>query len=670
MSFWKKIIKRGIIIMLACSTLLTSCTKDKGTSSSNGASQTTVSSEYDPNKGIDYTSEKKYFVQDGKAYYKIVIPTDADEATEFAGTELAGFIYKITGVTIEVIEEKGYNGADKVISVGETNISSHIVADSEALNKDGFIIKTEGETLFIKGSYPRATLYGVYDFAEKLLGVKFIAVDYTYIPKSDVAFTYALDIVEKPTFAIRSYYAENVIYDGLHAARMRMVAPFDTNEPQYGGGYLTDWNVNQNHSMFEYLPPSKYAEAHPEWYRLLPENKQKGQLCLTNGITDDGKIDYTKETSVILEMLKNLKKAIRENENIRYLMVGQQDNNPFCDCERCRASYERFNGCYSGTLMIFINLIAEEIEKWANEELNGRKINIVTFAYQFTEIAPTMVDDGVVKPISEQVRPRDNVYILIAPINSCFYHPMFDGSCTRNAKSCALINNWNVLTKNIMIWDYNINYVYHQWHFSNKGAIKENLIAYEERGVHMIINQGAPRESKFYQADLDNYIFSKLQWNPHRDVNKLVEEFNRYYYGKYSAVADKYYELMERHFAVLDAKQGFHTDLHDCNDGFFHAENYPIEFLEQVESLVQQGIDCVKTDSELTEKEKQELKFRLTKMIITPQMMLLKNYNHYFEYGEKDYAKKVIDNLEYLGAKYYAELMTCTIEEFKSHYGL
>ena len=42
-----------------------------------------------------------------------------------------------------------------------------------------------------------------------------------------------------------------------------------------------------------------------------------------------------------------------------------------------------------------------------------------------------------------------------------------------------------------------------------------------------------------------------------------------------------------------------------------------------------------------TEKEKQELKFRLTKIIITPQMMLLKNYNYYYEFGEKEYAKKV-----------------------------
>ena len=141
--------------MLACSTILASCGKKKDKENSQDENQTTLSQEYDPNKGIDYTSEKKYLVQDGKAYYKIVVPTDADEATEFAATELAGFINKITGVTIEVIEESGYNGGEKVVSVGETELSSHIVADSEELNKDGFIIKTEGEI----DSYENLSLY-------------------------------------------------------------------------------------------------------------------------------------------------------------------------------------------------------------------------------------------------------------------------------------------------------------------------------------------------------------------------------------------------------------------------------------------------------------------------------------------------------------------------------
>ena len=653
--------------MLSMSCMLSACSCNDN-EAKHDEEETMV--EYDPNKGIDFNSEKKFIVQNGNAFYKIMIPNDSDEAIEFAATEMSSFINKITDVRIEIIEEREYNGSEKVVSIGETKLSADIVADGKKLNKDGFIIKTVGDNIFIKGAYPRATIYGVYDFIEKMMGVKFIAADYTYIPRAQEVFSYSLDIVEVPAFATRSYFAENVIYNGLHAVRMRMIAPFDTNLPQYGGGYRSEWNTDQLHSMFDFLPPSKYKDEHPEWYKMSPENPAKGQVCFTNGVTDDGKIDNTMETSVIKETIKNIKAILLANENIKYVMVAQQDNEPFCDCDRCKASYERFNGLKSGTVMVFVNLIAEEIEKWAKEELGGREVNIVTFAYQFTEKPPVVVEDGEVKAISEQVIPRDNVYILMAIINSCFYHPIYDEGCTRNATTRTLINNWNVLTDRLMIWDYQTNFVYHQWYFDNKGAIKDNLINYEKKGVEMLICQGAPRESKHYLADLDNYIFSKLMWNPHRDVNKLVDEFNYYYYGSYRNVADSFYQMMERHFAMLDAKQGFHTDLHDCNDGFFHSENYPIGFLEQAEGLVQNAIEKVKTDATLTEKEKQEMTFRLTKIIVIPQMMTLKNYKDYFEYGEKEYAKKVIDNLEYVGAKYYAEGMTHTIAELKTKYGL
>ena len=44
--------------------------------------------------------------------------------------------------------------------------------------------------------------------------------------------------------------------------------------------------------------------------------------------------------------------------------------------------------------------------------------------------------------------------------------------------------------------------------------------------------------------------------------------------------------------------------------------------------------------------------------------------NQLKDFAVNDVTKKVIDNLEYIGAKYYAEKMTCTIAEFKTLYGL
>ena len=621
---------------------------------------------------IDEYLNKKIIARNGSAYYSILIPDDHDEAIEFAATEMSYFINEITDVNVDIIEETDYNGSDKVISIGETELSSDIVADADALNNDGFILKTVGDNIFIKGAYPRATIYGVYDFIERMMGVKFIAEDYTYVPKAQEVYSYSLDITEVPAFATRSYFAQNVMYNGLYAVRMRMVAPFDTNLPQYGGGFLSEWNTNQMHSMFELLPPSVYYEDHPEWYTMSSAT-DKGQVCFTNGVTDDGKIDNTMETSVIKETISNIKAILLANENIKYVMVGQQDNADFCECENCLASYDRFNGLKSGTVMVFVNLIAEEIEKWAKEELGGREVNIVTFAYQATEEPPVVVDGEYVEAISEQVVPRDNVYVLMAISNACFYHPIYDEGCTRNATTRTLINNWNVLTNRLMIWDYQTNFDYHQWYFDNKNAIKDNLIEYRDMGVEMLICQAAPRESKHYLADLDNYIFSKLMWNPERyTIDELVKEFNFYYYGEYHDVADEFYQMMEDHFADLDTNldHAFHTELRDGNSAFFNYENYPIEFLEEAEGLIQDAIDAIQDDENLTEDEKLEMTFRLTKIIVIPQMMILKNYDSYYESGKKDFAREVISNLEYVGAKYYAENMKRTIFELKIKYGL
>ncbi|MBR0190189.1 MAG: DUF4838 domain-containing protein, partial [Clostridia bacterium] len=627
---------------------------------------------------IDEYLNKKIIARNGSAYYKILIPDDHDEAIEFAATEMSYFINEITDVNVDIIEETDYNGSDKVISIGETELSSDIVADADALNNDGFILKTVGDNIFIKGAYSRATIYGVYDFIERMMGVKFIAEDYTYIPRAqEVYSSYSLDITEVPAFATRSYFAKNIIYDGLFAARMRMIAPFDTNLPQYGGGYLSEWSTNEMHSMFDLLLPSTYYEDHSEWYTMSSAT-DKGQVCFTNGIvfnesSNEYEIDETMDKSVIKETISNIKTMLSANPNIKYVMVAQQDNEPFCDCDRCKASYERFNGLKSGTVMVFVNLIAEEIEKWAEDELDGREIYIVTFAYQFTEEPPVTVDGDDIEAISEQVIPRDNVYVLIAPSNACYYHSIFDEDCDRNANSRTYINGWNTITDNLMIWDYQTNFDYHQWYFDNKNSITDNLTAYKNMGVEMLICQAAPRESKHYLADLDNYIFSKLMWNPERyTIDELVEEFNFYYYGDYYEVADGFYQMMEDHFADLNdtLEGGFHTELRDGNSEFFNYENYPIEFLEDAEKLIQDAIDAVQDDENLTEDEKLEMTFRLTKIIVIPQMMILKNYDSYYESGKKDFAREVISNLEYVGAKYYADNMKRTIFELKIKYGL
>lgn len=129
------------------------------------------------------------------------------------------------------------------------------------------------------------------------------------------------------------------------------------------------------HSHFVILPPEKYDAEHPDWY-----SADKTQLCLTN-------------EEMRKQFVENLWQIICEKPDAEYFMLGQEDDDTFCDCERCRASHEKYGG-RSGTMMVFVNHVAEEIEKRIRASSRpDRKVLLVTFAYCKTEQAPVLYDE-------------------------------------------------------------------------------------------------------------------------------------------------------------------------------------------------------------------------------------------------------------------------------------
>ena len=129
----------------------------------------------------------KYLIQEGKCDYSIVIAENASETEEFAAEELAAFINDVTGANLSLKRdnEVAYSKTEKIISIGKNKLSKKagITLSAEEVNTDGFAFKNVGDMIFINGYYDRGTLYGVYDFIEKYLGVKFLTYDTTYIPE-------------------------------------------------------------------------------------------------------------------------------------------------------------------------------------------------------------------------------------------------------------------------------------------------------------------------------------------------------------------------------------------------------------------------------------------------------------------------------------------------------
>lgn len=614
---------------------------------------------YDPNKGIDFNGEKQYI----STQYKIVVPDEEDKSLQYAAKELQTFISSASGCILPIVKESAASTADKIISLGDTRQAAFVSATEKALNVDGFRIVTRDDDIFIKGAHTTATMYGIYDFAEKVIGVKFLTGDYTYIPSGDSLGFYPMDITEIPTFATRHYFSGTLFRDLYNAVHMRMVSVTASGvvSDETGYDWLDRWWPHNFHSSFTLLPPAKYQAKHPDWYG-------GGQLCLSNGIDENGEIAKTDKETMAKEALANLKLWILENPQVTNFMVAEQDGSGLCSCTNCTASY-RVNGGYSGTKLVFINALAKEIEKWAAEVCPEREIFIYTFAYG-ASILPPLDKDG--KPVNNLVIPRKNVGVFYA-CGGCGLHEYGDPNCEKVMMEEKYLDDWAGLSSNLCVYDYQVNFNIFMFYLPHQARSKSQLLRYEELGVQTVMSTAAPWIADYYQGLLDTYLYSKLMWNPHRNVSEIVEEFNYYYFtAQYAELADDFVHTITNNYYVLDAtlEGGFHPT-HGWlsgRDECYNAKYYPIGMLKRLENNIEDAMQAITQRTDLLAEEKQTLITRLKKLIIQPQFMILWNYDDYYDSGRKEYALKFFANTDELGISHYGEHNP--MSELKELYGI
>lgn len=657
-----KIEKRIISIVLLLITVI--ITVLSGGCSKNETDISGETGQYDPDKGIDRTGVKTYYVEDGKSEYRIVIPDEHDKVLEFAAGELQSLIISAGGIELPIIEEKDLRQNEKYFSIGDTECSFFLEANEKQLNGDGFRIVTESGNIYIKGGNTTATLYGVYDFCEKMMGVRFIAGDCTYVPSSRDLYVYPLDITEIPVFSTRCYFSATTFKDVYNMVRMRLVSPFAMQVEEIGKTWSSEWYPDRQHSSYILIPPEVYQVEYPEWFK-------NGQLCLTNGIDKNGEIIEDGKNNLAKQAVENLKKWIMDNPEAKNFFVAENDGSSMCDCPQCSASY-RANGGYSGTKLIFLNALAKEIEEWQKTACPEREIKIWTFAYG-SSIVPPLNDEN--EPVNDKIVPRANVGIMIAYM-ACQLHTFEDEICQQSQQELEYIMKWSSLTENFAIYDYQVNFQAFLFWLPHLQNTKAQLLKYDEVGAQTVMTTAAPWSGAYYQALLDTYIYSKMLWNPYRDVTSLVEEFNRCYYTEdYARYANAFYYAMESHYAILDNQYSgtFHCDGHydgvtSRRTNYYDAENYPIRFLESLESNIQEAIDHVKKRTDWSGREKEQMVKRLTRILIQPQYMKLLNYDDYYTVGKTDYARKFFDNAQLAGLTHTGEWET--LDEYKIKLGL
>ena len=163
------------------------------------------------------------------------------------------------------------------------------------------------------------------------------------------------------------------------------------------------------------------------------------------------------------------------------------------------------------------------------------------------------------------------------------------------------------------------------YYLPNLGAMQDNYLYYQEKGVEHVLTQGIPGEYNFYEANIHQWVCCKLLWDPTQNVNALIRKFHTLYFGEeYAPYVDLYRDVYENYFAIRDIEneKGFHASTGTGLD-FSMPYTYSYPVLTKAADVIQEAIDKVKMDTNLSETEREALIIRLRSVKVTPQFMIL-----------------------------------------------
>lgn len=492
------------------------------------------------------------FVRQGVSDYTIVIPSSASPVETTAARELQHYLRAATGASLPILgEDEEPASRSPRILVGHGKLTRQLLPemDPASFRLDTIVLKSVGSDLILGGHPRRGALYAVFTFLEEVVGVRWWSMDETYIPVCPTLVVPFLDTVYAPPLIDRATrylelsdgcFTSHALVTpeeqqamGIFSAHLRLNGHDHYCIPAaYGGpNSLIGW-VHTFYQINGLLPPETYFAEHPDWYSLVDGKrvKEKGQLCLSN-------------SEMRQEMVRVVLERLRRTPNATMISVSQNDWHGNCQCDACRA-VDDHEGSPSGSLIHFINAVAEEVEKEFPEVL------IETLAYQYTRKPP------------KYVRPRANVVVRLCSIECSFSEPLESGE--RNRPFREDLEGWSRICDKLYIWDYVTNFHDYCAPHPNLHVLANNLRFFVRNHAVGVFEQGDSgcRVGDFVR--LRAWLLAHLLWNPDLDEAALADQFMTGYYGAAAPWLTAYREVLREAVERADIHLGcFHTDTSD-----------------------------------------------------------------------------------------------------------
>lgn len=508
--------------------------------------------------------DKLTLVKGGKSDYVIVIPKYKRnkfaanvEKVKYAADLLQKDIYKVTGCLIPIVDDDS-KPRKKEICIGYTSRGENFYLTPGFVYTGGrYRYWIEKDKLYIQGTNfnfnNNFDIYAVVDFLEKEVGIRKFSPDCEIYPQKktliiELGKDYPIVYIPENTYRqVRSVFTrENKDF--------RYWLKQDLQEDMFAEGFFV-------HTFEKLVPRAKYFETHPEYFAEVNGKRIHDQLCLSN-------------EDVFKIVVERLREEMVKQPEAKVWSVSQNDNFSYCSCPECQKINEKEESP-SGALIEFVNKVARD---FPNKTIS-------TLAYQYSRKAP------------KYIKPEDNVQIMLCTIEEDRNKTIEESSIDAikknpNAQTFAKdIKDWGKITKNIFLWDYNVDFAYSVSLFPNLHVLKPNLKFFMNNNAFQHFQQ-ANSEPGHEFAELKTYLISKLLWDINADQDSIINEFLQGYYGKASTFIRQY----------IDTLQYFGQNSKVFLDIYAPPTNYSKTFLSKdkidiYSSIFNKAEEIVKSDS-------------------------------------------------------------------------
>lgn len=506
-------------------------------------------------------------VQNGKAEAEIVIPASPSKAERFIAEELQTYIKQMSGVEL-AIKESNTVGSIPVFVIGNHPENKTVRAELDqrySNHYDRFAVVCKDKQVHLVAAHSTPLLYSGWEWLERQ-GVAWVmpGENGAFIPKKTTLAAGDLEYYAVPQTDFRSCtdyfhpsnlakwarehgFSEALITAQEHgipatqlwAWRMRITAEIPQHAFDPADTYAI---IGAGHSFEAFLPASRYAAKHPEWYNMLggrrlgPKDGLR-QVCYTNA---DAAKEFAKNLCGVIHKLHAQGIPIER----MLICVSPNDYETTCDCPECRKLHDS-DGSISSLVLNFANMVAENVRK------TYPTARIAYYVYHNYGRIPQHV-----KPI-----PGVTPYITAWTAGNSL--------AVNNAK--PLFSQGNKIFQSVFDWfsghsDNIIAYSYYAHYEIFTPWPVLNLMAGDIRQMcrhKNFIGMNSENHLNWSTQGPILYLYPKLLWNPNLDLQKELDNYCRKAYGPAGTDVAGALQLLEKQMSKLGYFCGFGPELTD-----------------------------------------------------------------------------------------------------------